>query len=259
MKSFTLFISAAIVASSAAINEPVSSPTAAVERELAEYERQLGTDVTGTPTATPGRPTSGVSCILLHILSESRDPLLVVFCQCQLRECGAMIFECRRAHHMMQCLFYLSLHCTQYTLHSTLYRAIHILTLPMIPAPVLANQEKEAKEARAPANQARAPANQARAVPPRAPKETTVAMDIPTTTLSLVNPARDPRVLLPKDPRALLPRDQRLLRRGPRADLTPTPIRRWCNQLHPLYIVVSLELDLHPYIEYILSVISGTM
>ena len=62
MKSFTLFISAAIVASSsAAINEPVASPTAAVERELAEYERQLGTDVTGTPTATPGRPTSGVS------------------------------------------------------------------------------------------------------------------------------------------------------------------------------------------------------
>ena len=61
MKSFTLLISAAIVASSAAINEPVSSPTAAVERELVEYERQLGTDVTGTPTATPGRPTGGVS------------------------------------------------------------------------------------------------------------------------------------------------------------------------------------------------------
>ena len=79
MKSFTLFISAAIVASSAAINEPVSSPTAAVERELAEYERQLGTGVTGTPTATPGRPTSGVSYILLHISSESRGPLLVVF------------------------------------------------------------------------------------------------------------------------------------------------------------------------------------
>eukprot|EP00573_Skeletonema_grethae_P000616 CAMPEP_0201686000 /NCGR_PEP_ID=MMETSP0578-20130828/601_1 /ASSEMBLY_ACC=CAM_ASM_000663 /TAXON_ID=267565 /ORGANISM="Skeletonema grethea, Strain CCMP 1804" /LENGTH=80 /DNA_ID=CAMNT_0048169987 /DNA_START=53 /DNA_END=291 /DNA_ORIENTATION=+ len=59
MKSFQAVIVAAIVASSAAINEPVSSPTAAVERELAEYERQLGTDVTGTPTATPGRPTSG--------------------------------------------------------------------------------------------------------------------------------------------------------------------------------------------------------
>jgi len=62
MKSFTLFISAAIVASAAAINEPVASPTAAIERELAEYERQLGTDVTGAPTATPGRPTGGVSC-----------------------------------------------------------------------------------------------------------------------------------------------------------------------------------------------------
>ena len=121
----------------------------------------------------------------------------------------------------------------------------------MIPAPVLANQEKEAKEARAPANQARAPANQARAVPPRAPKETTVAKDIPTTTLSLVNPARDPRVLLPKDPRALLPRDQRLLRMGPRADLTPTPIRRWCHPSHPPYIIVSLELELHPCIDYV--------
>ena len=58
MKSFQAVILAAIVASSAAVNEPVASPTAAIERELAEYERQLGTDVTGTPTATPGRPTS---------------------------------------------------------------------------------------------------------------------------------------------------------------------------------------------------------
>ena len=64
MKSFTLFISAAIVASAAAINEPVASPTAAIERELAAYERQLGTDVTGAPTEIPGRPTSGVSLIL---------------------------------------------------------------------------------------------------------------------------------------------------------------------------------------------------
>lgn len=61
MKSFQAVILAAIVASSAAVNEPVASPTAALERELAEYERMLGTDVTGTPTATPGRPTSGVS------------------------------------------------------------------------------------------------------------------------------------------------------------------------------------------------------
>ena len=65
MKSFTLFICAAIVTASSAINEPVASPTDSIERELAEYERQLGTDVTGAPTATPGRPTDGVS-LLLH-------------------------------------------------------------------------------------------------------------------------------------------------------------------------------------------------
>ena len=50
MKSFQAVILAAIVASSAAINEPVASPTAAIERELAEYERQLGTDVSPAPT-----------------------------------------------------------------------------------------------------------------------------------------------------------------------------------------------------------------
>jgi len=61
MKSFQAVIIAALAISTAAINEPVASPTAAIERELAEYERQLGTDVTGTPTATPGRPTGGVS------------------------------------------------------------------------------------------------------------------------------------------------------------------------------------------------------
>ena len=66
MKSFTLFICAAIVTASSAINEPVASPTDAIERELAEYERQLGTDVTGAPTVTPGRPTSGVS-LILHV------------------------------------------------------------------------------------------------------------------------------------------------------------------------------------------------
>ena len=53
VKSFTLFISAAIAVSAAAI-----------ERELAAYERQLGTDVTGAPTEIPGRPTGGVSLIL---------------------------------------------------------------------------------------------------------------------------------------------------------------------------------------------------
>ncbi len=53
MKSFQAVILAAIVASSVAVNEPVS--TAAMERELAEYERKLGTDVTAFPTETPGR------------------------------------------------------------------------------------------------------------------------------------------------------------------------------------------------------------
>ncbi len=61
MKSFQALIIAAIMASATAINEPVASPTAAIERELAEYERQLGTGVTGTPTETPDRPTDGVS------------------------------------------------------------------------------------------------------------------------------------------------------------------------------------------------------
>lgn len=61
MKSFQAIVIAAIAASSAAVNVPVPSPTAAIERELAEYERQLGTDVTGTPTETPPRPTGGVS------------------------------------------------------------------------------------------------------------------------------------------------------------------------------------------------------
>ncbi len=59
MKSFQAVIIAALAVSSAAINEPVASPTSAIEREFSEYERQLGTDVTGTPTATPGRPTPG--------------------------------------------------------------------------------------------------------------------------------------------------------------------------------------------------------
>ena len=59
MKSFQALIVAAIVASSAAINEPVASPSAAIERELAEYERELGTGSTGIPTAGVDRPTSG--------------------------------------------------------------------------------------------------------------------------------------------------------------------------------------------------------
>jgi hypothetical protein len=69
MKSFQAVIIAAIVVASVAINEPVASSTADIERELAEYERQLGTDITGTPTGTPPRPTPGVS--LLSIWSSS--------------------------------------------------------------------------------------------------------------------------------------------------------------------------------------------
>ncbi len=59
MKSFQAVIIAALAVSSAAINEPVASPSAAIERELSEYERQLGTDVTGEPTGLPPRPTPG--------------------------------------------------------------------------------------------------------------------------------------------------------------------------------------------------------
>ena len=56
MKSFQAVIIAALaVSSAAAINEPVASPTAAIERELAEYERQLGTDVSPAPTPDGGR------------------------------------------------------------------------------------------------------------------------------------------------------------------------------------------------------------
>ena len=63
MKSFQAVIIAAIVASSAAINEPVASPTAAIERELAEYERQLGTDV--SPAPTPDGDRVSLHCIYL--------------------------------------------------------------------------------------------------------------------------------------------------------------------------------------------------
>jgi len=81
MKSFQAVIIAAIAVSAAAINEPVASPTAAIEREMAEYERQLGTDVTGAPTATPGRPTDGVSLLLYisfyrPVVSSSEEPRL---------------------------------------------------------------------------------------------------------------------------------------------------------------------------------------
>ena len=61
MKSFTLLILSVIVAVASAVNEPVASSTAEIERELAEYERQLGTDITGTPTGTPPRVPTPVS------------------------------------------------------------------------------------------------------------------------------------------------------------------------------------------------------
>ena len=64
MKSFQAVIIAALAVSSAAINEPVASPTAAIERELAEYERQLGTDVSPAPTPDGGRGVSLSLCCL---------------------------------------------------------------------------------------------------------------------------------------------------------------------------------------------------
>ena len=69
MKSFTLLITGAIIASSAtAINEPVASPTAAIERELAEYERQLGTDVSPAPTPDGNRVSLYIYCYSFVLL-----------------------------------------------------------------------------------------------------------------------------------------------------------------------------------------------
>ena len=62
-KSLQTVVLAAILAASAAVNEPVASPTAAIERELAEYERQLGTGTPGTPTIQPGRGVSILSVV----------------------------------------------------------------------------------------------------------------------------------------------------------------------------------------------------
>ena len=68
MKSFQAVLIAALAISTVAIDEPVASPTAATEREFAEYERKLG--VTGTPTEFPPRPTGGtpVSIAILFVL-----------------------------------------------------------------------------------------------------------------------------------------------------------------------------------------------
>ena len=64
MKSFQAVIIAALAVSAAAINEPVASPTLAIERELAEYERQLGTDVSPAPTGVD-RPTDvSLYCVI---------------------------------------------------------------------------------------------------------------------------------------------------------------------------------------------------
>ena len=77
MKSFQAVIIAALAISSAAINEPVASPTAAIERELAEYERQLGTDVSPAPTGVD-RPTDGVSLFVCSVVGEQRRRNVVV-------------------------------------------------------------------------------------------------------------------------------------------------------------------------------------
>jgi len=60
LSSFKAAILSAIITGAAAINEPVASPSAAIE---AEFERQLGTNIPGDPTASPRRP-SGVSFFL---------------------------------------------------------------------------------------------------------------------------------------------------------------------------------------------------
>ena len=63
LSSFKAAILSAIITGAAAINEPVASPSAAIEAELAQFERQLGTDIPGNPTTSPRRP-SGVSFFL---------------------------------------------------------------------------------------------------------------------------------------------------------------------------------------------------
>ncbi len=79
MKSFQAVVIAAIVASSTAINEPVASPTAAIERELAAYERQLGTGTTAAPTENPDR--SMVSLQYICIISSCEE-------RWRLNDCG---------------------------------------------------------------------------------------------------------------------------------------------------------------------------
>ena len=78
MKSFQAVIIAALAVSAAAINEPVASPTAAIERELAEYERQLGTDVSPAPSRGGDRPgvSYNISVAILNYVSCCWRPLL---------------------------------------------------------------------------------------------------------------------------------------------------------------------------------------
>ena len=76
MKSFQAVIIAALAISTAtAINEPVASPTAAIERELAEYERQLGTDVSPAPTPDGNRVSLYIIAIRLScwMICEARE------------------------------------------------------------------------------------------------------------------------------------------------------------------------------------------
>jgi len=69
MKSFQAIIIAAIFAAATAANEPVASPAANVERELAEYEKRH-LQQQGTPASSPPQPTiprPGVSSLLFYL------------------------------------------------------------------------------------------------------------------------------------------------------------------------------------------------
>ena len=76
MKSFQAVILAAIVASAAAINEPVASPTAAKERELAMFESVLDYDerylqeVTDAPTTSPTYSPTLSPSLMVSIFNE---------------------------------------------------------------------------------------------------------------------------------------------------------------------------------------------
>ena len=68
MKYIQEVIFAAIVAAASAIDEPVASPTADIDRGLAEYERQLGTDTNGSTSG--GFPSRSVSIVSFAFYSS---------------------------------------------------------------------------------------------------------------------------------------------------------------------------------------------